>query len=84
MFILSILSFFIISRVDEATAADTVGLGSIIGLVKPKLQKSLNSHPASRLDISNKTDSVNLSPCVVDKWVNDSLFSKNKRFFRCV
>ena len=78
---LPILSFFIISRVDRASAVDTVDLGSTIGLVKPKLEKSLYSHPASRLDISNKMGSVKLSPCVEDKWANDNFFSKNERFF---
>ena len=45
LFILPILSFFITSRVDKASSADTVDLGSITGLVKPKLEKSLYSHP---------------------------------------
>ena len=31
--------FFITSRVDKASAADAMGLGSITGLVKPKLEK---------------------------------------------
>ena len=84
LFVLPILSFFIISRVDKTSAADIVGLCSITGLVKPKLEKSLNSHPASRLDISNKMGSVKLSLCVVDRSANDSLFSKNERFFRCL
>ena len=70
-----------ISRVHKASAADTVDLGSITVLVKPKLEKSLHLHLASRLDISNKMDSVKLSPCVVDRSANDSLFSKNERFF---
>ena len=69
---------------DKASAADTVNLGSITGLVKPKLEKSLYLHAASRLDISNEMGSVKLSPCVVDRWANDSLFSKNKEFFRCL
>ena len=68
----------------EESVADTVDLGSIIGLVKPKLEKSLYSHPASRLNISNKMVSVKLSLFVVDRWANDSLFSKNKQFFRCL
>ena len=34
-------NIFIISRVDKASAADTVDLGSVTGLVKPKLEKSL-------------------------------------------
>ena len=84
LFVLPILSFFIISRVDKASAADTVDLGSITGLVKPKLEKSLYSHLASRLDISNKMGNVKLSLCVVDRWANDSLFSKNEQFFRCM
>ena len=61
----------------KASAVDTVDLGSIIGLVKPKLEKSFYSHPAYRLDISNKMGKVTVSPCVVDRWANDSLFSKN-------
>ena len=69
---------------DKASAADTVDLGSIAGLVKPKLEKSLYLHLASRPDISNKMGSVKLSPSVVDNWANDSLFSKNERFFRCL
>ena len=51
-----------ISRVGKASAADTVDFDWITGLVKPKLEKSLYSHPASRLDISNKMDRVNFSP----------------------
>ena len=39
---------------DKAFAADTVDLGSITALVKPKLEKSLYLHSASRLNISNK------------------------------
>ena len=39
LFILSILSFFITSQVKKASAADTVDLGSITGLVKPKLDE---------------------------------------------
>ena len=34
-------NIFIISRVDKASAADTVDLGSVTGLVKSKLEKSL-------------------------------------------
>ena len=67
LFILPILSFFIVSGVDKVSAADTVDLGSITGLVKPKLQKNLYSHLASRVDISNKMGSVKLSPCMVDR-----------------
>ena len=67
---------------DKAWAADTVDLGSITGLVKPKLEKSLYSHPASRLNINNKMGRVKLSLCVVDRWANDGVFSKNKQFFR--
>ena len=67
---------------DKASATDTVDLGSITGLVKLKLENSLCLHPASWLDISDKMGSVKLSPCVVDRWANDSLFSKNDRFFR--
>ena len=77
-------NIFIISRVHKASAADTIDLGSITGLVKPKLEKSLYLHPASLLHISNKMGSVKLSPCVVDRWANDSLFSKNERLFRCL
>ena len=84
LFILSILSFFNMSREDKASAADTVDLGPITGLVKPNLQNSLYSHPASRLNINNKMGSVNLSPCVVDRWASDSLFSKNEQSFRCL
>ena len=84
LFVLPILLFFITRRVDKASAADTVDLGSITDLVKPKLEKSLYSHPASRLGISNKMSSVKLSLCVVDRWANDSLFSKNKQFFHCL
>ena len=72
---------FSISRVDKASAANTVDFGSITDLVKPKLEKSLYSHPASRLDISNKMGSEKLSLCVVDRWANDSLLSKNEHFF---
>ena len=50
------------------SAADIVDLGSITGLVKLGLEKSLYSHPASRLDISNKMGSVKLSPYMVDRW----------------
>ena len=66
LFILLILSFFIISQVDKVFVADIVDLGSITGLVKPKLENSLNSHPDSRLNISNKVGSVKLLLCVVD------------------
>ena len=66
---------------DKAFTADTVDLGSITGLVKPKLENSLHSNPTSRIDISNGMGSVKLSQSVVDKWANDSLFLKNKRFF---
>ena len=55
------------------SATDTVDLGSIIALVKPKLEKSLYLHPVSQLNISNKMDSVKLSPRVVDRQANDSL-----------
>ena len=37
------LSFFIISQVDKASADDTVNLGSTIPQVKPKLEKSVFS-----------------------------------------
>ena len=84
LFVLPILSIFVISRADKASAANTVDLGSITGLVKPKLEKSLFSHPASRSNFSNKMGSVKLSLCVVDRWANNSLFSKNERFFRCL
>ena len=80
-FILPILSFFIISLADKAPATDTIDLGSITGLVKPNLEKSLYSYPASRVDISNKMGSAKLSPTVVDKWANNSFFSKNEQFF---
>ena len=69
---------------DKASAADKVGLGSITGQVKSKLEKSLYLHPVSWLDISNKKDGVKLSPCVVDRWAKDSLFSKNEQFFCCL
>ena len=49
LFILPILSFFIISRVDKASAADTVDLDSITGLLKSKVNKSLCSHPVADL-----------------------------------
>ena len=78
---LPILSFFIHSRVDKASAGNIIELSSIIGLAQPKLEKSLYSHPSSRLDISNKMNCVKLSPCLVDTWTNDSLFSKNEQFF---
>ena len=68
----------------KASVADTVDLGSITALVKPKLENSLYSHPASWLNIANKTGSVKLSPCVVHWWASDNLFSKNERFFRCL
>ena len=42
------------SRMDKASAADTVDLGSITGLVKPKLENNLYSHPASRLNTFTK------------------------------
>ena len=42
------------SRMDKASAADTVDLGSITGLVKPKLENNLYSHPASQLNIFTK------------------------------
>ena len=84
LIILSILSFFIVSRVDKAFSADTVNLGSITGLIKLKYENSWYLYPASRLNINNKMRSVKLSPCVVARWANDSLFSKNERFFRCV
>ena len=77
-------NIFIISQVDKSSAADTVDFGSITGLVKPKLENSLHLHSASRLDTSNKMGSVKLSPCVVDRRANDSLFSKNKRLFCCL
>ena len=60
LFVLPILSFFISSQVNKASAFDTVDLGSITGLVIPKLEKSLYSHPASRLNISNKIGRVKL------------------------
>ena len=82
LFTLSILSFFIISQVDKASAADTLDLGSSTGLVKPKLEKILYSHPASRLDFSNQMDRVKLSLRVVNRQANGSLFSKNKQFIR--
>ena len=63
------------------SANDIVGLGSIKGLVKLKLEKSLYSHPASRLDISYKMGRVKLSPCVVDRWANNSLSRKMNNFF---
>ena len=66
------------------SVADTVDLGSITCQVKPKLENSLYSHPAYRLDISNKIGILKLSPCVVDRWANDILFSKNELFFRCL
>ena len=66
---------------DKASAADTVDLGLIIVLVTPKLEKNLYLHTASRLNISNKMGSVNLSPRVVDRWVNDSLSRKMNNFF---
>ena len=69
---------------DKASAADTVDLGSVTCLVRQKLEKILYSQPASRLDFSNKMGSVKLSPCVVDKCANDSLFSKNEQYFRCL
>ena len=69
---------------DKASAADTVILGSISGLIKPKLEKSLYSHPASRLDVSNKMGSVKLSLCVVDRWTTGSLFSKTKQSVCCL
>ena len=78
------LIVFYHSRVNKASAADTVDLGSITGLFKRKLEKSLYSHPASRLDISNKMGSVKLRPCVIDNWPNGSLFSKNEQFFCCL
>ena len=81
MFVLPILSFFIISRVDKASAADTVDLGLITGLVKPKLEKSLKSHPASTLDISNKMGSVKISPCVGDRWARTAFSRKTNNFF---
>ena len=81
LFIFPFLSFFIISQVDKASAGDTVDLGSNTGLVKPKLEKSLYSHLASRLDISIKMGSLKLSSCMIDWWPHDSLFSKNERFF---
>ena len=65
---------FIISREDKASAVDTVDLDSISALVKPKLEKSLYLHPASRLNISKRVSIVKLSPHVVDRWANDSLF----------
>ena len=66
---------------DKAFAADTVDMGSITGLVKPKLERILHSHPGSRLDISNKMGSVKLSPTVVDTWANNNRLSKNLRCF---
>ena len=66
------------------SAADIVDLGWITSLFRPKLEKTLYVHSASRPDISNKMSSVKLSPCMVDRWVNDSLFSKNEQFFRCL
>ena len=72
------------SRVDKASFADTEDFSTITGLVKPKLENSLYLLPTCRLDISNKMGSVKLSPCVVDRWTNDILFSKNERFFRCL
>ena len=78
LFVLPISSFFIISRMDKVSAADIVDLASITGLVQLKLEKSLYLHPAFRLNISNKMGRVKLSPRVVDKWANDSLFSKDE------
>ena len=69
---------------DKASAADTVDLGSITDLVKPKLENSLYSNPASQLNINNKIGRVKLSPCVIDWWANDSLSSKNEQFLRCL
>ena len=63
------------------SAGDIVHLGSITGLVELKLEKSLYSHPASRIDISNKMGSVKLSPRVVDRWANDSPSSKMNNVF---
>ena len=48
------------SQVDKSSAADTVDLGSINGLVKTKLEKRLHLHPASLLVISNKMGSMKL------------------------
>ena len=69
---------------DKASAADTVDLGLITDLVKPKLENSLYSHPASQLNINNKMGSVELSPFVVDWWASNSLFLKNEQFFGCL
>ena len=63
-------------RVDKAFAADTIKLGSITGLVKPKLENSLYLDLASRLNINNKMGSVKLSPCVVDRWANAAFSRK--------
>ena len=81
LFVLPILSFFISSRVDKASAADTVDFGSITGLVKPKLEKSLYSYPASRLNISNEMGSVKLSLCVVGRWRTTAFCQKMNNFF---
>ena len=59
---------------DKASAADAEDIGSITGLVKPKLEKSLYLHPAFWPDISNKMGSVKLSPCVVDRWAKRQPF----------
>ena len=53
-------NIFIMSQVDKSSAADTVDLGSINGLVKTKLEKRLHLHPASLLVISNKMGSMKL------------------------
>ena len=65
VYLINLIMFFT-SRVDKASAADTMDLGSITGLVKPKLENNLYSHSASRLNINNKMGSVKLSPCVVN------------------
>ena len=67
---------------DQASAADAIDLGSITSLVKPKLEKSLYSQPASRPDTSIKMGSVKLSLCALDRWAKDSCFSKKEQIFR--
>ena len=64
---------------DKASAADTIDLGSITGLVIPKLEKSLYSHPASRLDSSNEMGGVKLSPLSVDNLANKNVITLNLR-----
>ena len=66
-------------RVDSATAAKTIGSGSIPGWVKSKTIK-IGICSFSCLTFGIERDSVKPPPCVVDRWAGGSL----TREFRAV